>query len=297
MIATQELSVRQRSDIFTHSLAFVLGFGVVFTLLGTTAGLLGSTLLSHQLTIQRIGGVLLVIFGLTTMGLFFKVETLLRNLASPLVTPLIQLCGFFNRLMYTERRVKQVEEVNRSWGLVSSFAVGVSFSAGWVPCIGPILASILLLAGNSATAGQGAFLLAMYSVGLGVPFLLTGLAFGRMSHLLRKMNRYLGIISIISGLFLIVMGYFLWTNKLILLVGQFAFLNEIVFALEGSITSALGFSTIDANTVNSINGAPIALLAGTLSFISPCVLPLVPAYLSYLGGATLNNTVVPGTNS
>lgn len=282
-------SVR-RSTTFFHSLAFVVGFGVVFTLLGTTAGLLGRTLLQYQLLIQQIGAVLLVIFGLTTMGVFFRLETYFGRNPSPLNNALVKLCHFFNMLLYTERRLTHMEDVGRGWGYASSFAVGVSFSAGWVPCIGPILASILLLAGNSATAGQGALLLAVYSIGLGIPFLLTGLAFSRATAMLRKLNRYLGIVSFISGVFLLIMGYFLWTNTLIDLVGQFAFLNEIVFELEGSITSALGVQSVDASTINSLNAAPIALLAGALSFISPCVLPLVPAYIGYLSGTTLQQS-------
>lgn len=292
LVSKQGETRTQRLEMFAHALAFVLGFGVIFTLLGTTAGLLGGTLLRYQMVIQQIGGVLLIIFGLTMMGLFFKLsEWLGRNKPAPRSFSgiLLKLCNFFNALLYTERRVKQVEDVNRGYGYLSSFTVGVSFSAGWVPCIGPILASILLLAGNSATASQGAFLLAVYSAGLGIPFLLTALAFGRMTHLLRKLNRYLGIVSYISGGFLILMGYFLWTNQLTLLVEQFWFLNEIVFTLEGTISNALGFGSIDPTAVNALQAAPIALLAGMISFISPCVLPLVPAYISYLGGTSLNH--------
>lgn len=280
----------QRVEIFLHSFAFVFGFGVVFTLLGSAAGLLGASLLQYQIILQKIGGILLVVFGLATLGLFFQISEFIskRNWQGWLSAAVVRVCHFFNALLYTERRVKQMHEINPGWGYASSFAVGVSFSAGWVPCIGPILASILLLASNSATAKQGAALLAFYSLGLGIPFLITGLAFGRMTKLLRKMNRYLKIISIVSGLFMIMMGYILWTDQITVLITQFGYLNEIVFVVEEWVTGSLGNMGIRASNVDSTSAIPLAIFAGVISFISPCVLPLVPAYIGYLGGATLN---------
>ena len=178
----------------------MLGFTVVFTLLGSAAGLLGRSLLDYQILLQKAGGVMLLIFGMTTLGVFFKlaefVESRFGQQDRFWVTAVLRICHFFNALMYTERRIKEMHEVDSRWGYASSFAVGVSFSAGWVPCIGPILASILLLASNSATAVQGAILLGFYSLGLGIPFLITGWAFGTVSQFLRRMNKYLGVVSI-----------------------------------------------------------------------------------------------------
>lgn len=283
----------QRLIIFLHSFAFVIGFGVVFTLLGSAAGLLGSSLFQYQITIQKMGAVLLIIFGLTMMGVIGKLSALLNQqfdlTNNRFVAMLDKGLTFLQTLLYTERRVMDMHEVNQGWGYASSFAIGVSFSAGWVPCIGPILASILFLASDSATVGQGAALLAVYSLGLGIPFLLTGLAFSTMTGFLRKLNRYLSIVSMISGLFMIVIGYYLWTNQLIMLVGQFAFLNEWVFLMEEWVTRSVGFTGIDTTSVNALSAAPIALLAGVISFISPCVLPLVPAYVGYLSGTSLTN--------
>lgn len=288
----QTYSSGQRIDIFLHSFSFVFGFGVFFTLLGSAAGLLGASLLTYQIILQKAGGVLLVIFGLATLGLFFKLSEFLhrRELTgrSKLFSVMDRVCTFFNALLYTERRVKQMHEINPGWGYASSFAVGVSFSAGWVPCIGPILASILLLASNSATAKQGAALLAFYSLGLGIPFLITGLAFGRMTKLLRKMNKYLGVISILSGLFMIGMGYILWTDQITALIAQFGFLNEAVFTIEEYVTGVLDHMGVRASNVNAGSTIPLAIFAGVISFISPCVLPLVPAYIGYLGGTTLH---------
>jgi len=281
---------QDRVGLFSHSVAFVLGFTVVFVLLGSAAGLLGRSLLDYQILLQKAGGVMLFIFGLTTLGFFFKLSDFVeRRFGGRFGARWIgRICHFFNALLYTERRVKHMHEINPRWGYASSFAVGVSFSAGWVPCIGPILASILLLASNSATAVQGAILLGFYSLGLGIPFLITGWAFGTMSQLLRRMNKYLGVISILSGLFMIAMAYFLWTDQIILLVSQFNFLNEAVFAIEAWITDGLATIGIKASGAVGTSGVPLAILAGLISFISPCVLPLVPAYLGYLSGTTLS---------
>ena len=181
------ISVVDRRTTFFHAAAFVLGFSIVFVLLGASVGLVGLALYNYLPTIQKIGGVIIVIFGLHTMGI-------------------IRIPFHFQ-----ERRMEM--KSNRRLGYLSSTMMGVIFSAGWVPCVGPILTSILLLAGNSQTIGQGAVLLGVYSIGLGIPFLLAGAAFSSMSQWLRKMNRFLPIISFISGLFLIIVGVLLFTDS------------------------------------------------------------------------------------
>lgn len=282
-----------RGAIFLHSLAFVIGFGVVFTLLGSAAGLLGRSLFQYQLMIQKFGAVLLILFGLTTIGLFRWLAAFVTRQANlstnPAAAILVKFCNFLNTLLYTERRVTEMHDVNRGWGYASSFAIGVSFSAGWVPCIGPILASILLLASDSATAAQGALLLAVYSLGLGIPFLLTGAAFSTVTNFLRKINRYMSAVSIVSGIFMLIIGYYLWTNQLVMLTTQFAFLNNVVVGLEDWVSNAVGFTGISTSGSSVLSAAPLALFAGIISFVSPCVLPLVPAYIGYLSGTTLNN--------
>jgi len=287
-------SSASRGTILLHSLSFVVGFGVIFTLLGSAAGLLGKSLFQYQEIIQKVGAVLLVLFGLITLGLFRRLSTFIAARtdlsANPAASAVVSVLNFLNKLLYTERRVTEMHDVNRGWGYLSSFAIGVSFSAGWVPCIGPILASILFLASDSATAGQGAALLAVYSLGLGIPFLLTGLAFSTATTFLRKMNRYMGLVSLISGFFMILIGYYLWTNQLVMLTAQFGFLNEWVFVMEKWVSSAFGVTGLGASESSVLSAAPLALLAGVISFVSPCVLPLVPAYIGYLSGATLNNS-------
>ncbi len=298
-----------RLAVFLHALAFVFGFGVIFTLLGSAASLLGVSLtapldvgfftaifgrpVSTIEIIQSIGAILLFIFGLVTLGVFRwlakQITSRFDVAKNPAVAGLVGFLNFFNTLLYTEKRVTEMHSVNRNWGFASSFMMGVSFSAGWVPCVGPILASILFLASDGATASQGAILLAIYSLGLGIPFLMVGAAFGSASKFLRKLNRHAGIVSLISGFFLLFVAYLLWFDQLALLVSSASFLNEWVFVLEDWVSATFGISSLSTSNVNVLGSAPLALVAGIISFISPCVLPLVPAYIGYLSGASLNS--------
>ncbi|MBV7328716.1 cytochrome c biogenesis protein CcdA [Chloroflexi bacterium TSY] len=282
-----------RMTILLHSLAFVIGFSVVFTLLGSAAGLLGRSLFQYQIVLQKVGAILLVLFGLTTIGTFRWLGTILTQRidlkTNPAAATLIRFFDFLNTLLYTEKRVTDMHKVNRSWGYASSFAIGVSFSAGWVPCIGPILASILFMASDSATAVQGAILLAIYSLGLGIPFLLTGAAFVSVTAFLRKMNRHMRVVSIISGLFMLLISYYLWTDQLVTLTTQFGYLNELVFGMEEWVSSSLGLTDLSPERTSILGAAPLALIVGIISFVSPCVLPLVPAYIGYLSGTSLSN--------
>ena len=275
---------------FLHSVAFVLGFAFVFTLLGSAVGFIGQSLADVLPFVQKTGAILLVIFGLVTIG---TVQWVLARLmaeqetaSNPAVIPIIKVLTFVNAMLYTERRVSDVHSVSRSLGFLSSFLMGVSFSAGWVPCVGPILASILFIASDSATAASGALLLLVFSMGLGLPFMVTGAAFGSITPVLRRLNRYLRIISVISGFFLFLVAYFLWTDRLIALTASFGGLNALALDLEDSVTEALGLSiSLDANVVA---GIPIAFLAGLIGFFSPCVLPLIPAYIGYLSGTSIS---------
>ena len=280
-----------RWTVFLHSVAFVLGFTAVFTLLGSAAGLLGANLNHYLPAIQRFGAVLLFIFALATLGVFrwlveqINAKTDVDN--NPAAAALVSILDFPNRLMYTEKRVTEMHKVNRNWGYLSSAMLGVSFSAGWVPCVGPILASILWLASDSATAAQGAILLGIYSLGLGIPFIITGLAFSSATKFLRRLNRHANIVSIVSGIFLLYVAWLLWSGSFNTLTTQFSFLNEWVFALEDWLALSSGTGG-DIISVSLLTAAPIALAAGVISFISPCVLPLIPAYIGYLGGAAVN---------
>jgi len=239
-----------RRQTFLHALAFVLGFSIVFVTLGASVALVGYALHRYIVWVQRIGGVLIILFGLATMGL-------------------IKL-----PFLYVDRRVQM--QARPRLGYLSSVLMGVVFSAGWIPCVGPVLAAIYLMASNTRTVSQGALLLAGYSLGLGVPFLITGAALSTMTGFLRRLNRYLNIVSIITGVFLVAIG-------VLLLFDQFQLLSA--WATErlgnGLATAELGASDSGAITL------PLAFLAGLLSFLSPCVLPLIPGYLGYLSGAAV----------
>lgn len=281
-----------RLAVFLHALTFVAGFTVVFTLIGSAAGLIGQNLNSYLPMLQSIGAILLVIFGLVTLGVFRWLADWLNRQGyteqNGAAAALAKVLDFFNTLLYTEKRLTAMHQVSRRWGYLSSALLGVSFSAGWVPCIGPILGSILFLAGDTATATQGALLLAVYSVGLGLPFLITGAAFSRMTGFLRRLNRHANVVSIISGLFLFYVAYLLWSGSLVTISGQFAFITDWSIELEewlGQVSGTYG----DLISMSLLSAAPLAFFAGIISFISPCVLPMVPAYIGYLSGAALNS--------
>lgn len=277
---------------FAHSLAFVLGFSSVFVLMGSAFGLLGANLQGYKGIIAQLGAVLLLLFALVIMGVFGWAASTIRRkwdiAQNPAAAALVGVLDWFNQLVYSERRVTQLHEVNRGWGLTSSFLIGVAFSAGWLPCIGPILSSILFLAGDSSTALQGASLLAVYSVGLGIPFLLAGLFMGQLTPVLRRINRHAHIISLVSGIFLIFVAYLLWTGELQTLTTRFDFLNTFVIGVEDQVSDAVGMNGRLA-AMSMIGMYTLALFAGLLSFISPCVLPLVPGYIGMLAGVAVGN--------
>ncbi len=182
--------VRQKTLL--HSLAFISGFTVVFVLLGASATLLGTFLQEHMDFIRRAGGILVLLFGIHVTGLL----------------PISWLLG-----------EKRVTLKNKPAGFIGSFVVGLAFAAGWTPCIGPILASILMIAATQGEVGHGIVLLLLYSIGLGVPFLLSSLALHRFILFFNRFKRHIRLFEIVTGLFLIVVGVLIFTNWLSLLSG------------------------------------------------------------------------------
>jgi len=170
-----------------HALCFVAGFSIVFVALGASAGVIG-TVASADL-MRKIAGAMLLVFGLLL-------------LATPWV-PWLNYEKRFGRMM------------GGGAGYMRSVLVGVAFSLGWTPCIGLILGGILALASSSQTAWHGAYLLGVYSLGLGVPFIAAGLALGTADSVTRWLSRRSNIISLISGILLIVLGILMFTNKLV----------------------------------------------------------------------------------
>ncbi|MFZ5918726.1 MAG: cytochrome c biogenesis CcdA family protein [Chloroflexota bacterium] len=189
----------RRLETFLHALFFVLGFSTIFVALGATASLIGQVLNQHILTLQKIGGLVIILFGLHTIGLI-KIP-----------------------FLYYEARAEM--KSRPKLGYLSSFVIGLVFAAGWTPCVGVVLSAIFLLAADSQTLGQGILMLAAYSLGLGLPFLLVGGAFETISPWLRKLNRHLNVVSVISGIFLIAVGVAIYTGWLSYLNRFGTFLN------------------------------------------------------------------------
>jgi cytochrome c-type biogenesis protein len=275
---SNRVSPALRWRTFTHALAFVAGFSLVFVVLGASVAFFGFAFNRIMPAIVKIGGVVLILFGLYVTGALTWIGEQLRKKGwdrSVIGRGYLAFLNGLARLLYTEGRVQV--RADRSLGYLSSFMMGVFFSAGWIPCIGPVLAGIYLLASDTETVAQGALLLLAYSAGLGIPFLLTGLAFSTMTGWLRRVNRHLAIVAKITGLFLIFMGILLYMDRLTF--------------ITGSIVSRFGtgLASLDLGGMG-LSGAvtiPIAVLAGLLSFLSPCVLPLVPAYIGYLSGTAM----------
>ena len=184
---------RFRLPIFLHALSFVIGFSIVFTLFGAGAGLLGSILISYFTVMNQLVGILLIVFGLFLIAAH-KVPWL----------------NF-------EKRLAPSRGATISY--LRSFLTGGIFTIAWTPCVGPILGGILTLAMGSETVAQGAYLLASYSLGLGLPFLAIGAAFDSLTPLLKRLRRYSTAIYILSGILLIVVGILTVTNKLSLFSG------------------------------------------------------------------------------
>jgi len=178
-----------RLPMFFHSLSFVLGFSLIFSAMGAIAGLTGYAINPSLALLNKISGSLLVAFGLFMLAAL-KVPWL----------------NFEKRL---------APSLGGKTGYLRSFLIGAAFSLAWTACVGPILGGILAIALNSATAWRGAYLLAFYSLGLGLPFLVIGVAFDSLSPLLRRLQRYARPIQVVSGLLLIAVGGLVLANRII----------------------------------------------------------------------------------
>ncbi|MGC9356287.1 MAG: cytochrome c biogenesis CcdA family protein [Anaerolineae bacterium] len=176
---------KERLYIVTHAVSFVLGFTIVFVILGTVAGSLGALIRGPLL--RYVGGVLIIFFGLALVGLL--------------------------RVPFLYQEAKLEWRGKREWGFLSSFLIGMVFAAGWTPCVGPALTSILLLSAQDSTAAQGAFLLTAYSAGVGLPFILAALLVDQLSQVLNRIGRYLPIIQKVTGVLLIIVGIIVLTDS------------------------------------------------------------------------------------
>ena len=171
-----------------HSLSFVLGFSIIFIGLGASVGLIGTAITAHSDLLRQIAGVLIIAFGIFLIAAF--------------------------KLPWLNYEKRLTTKTGSNPGYFRSIGIGAAFALGWTPCIGPILGAILTLAMSSQTVGEGALLLAVYSLGMGIPFIILGLIWGAIMPLWKSINRHLGTISIVSGVLLIIVGILMLTGNL-----------------------------------------------------------------------------------
>ena len=188
--------------IVINSLFFVAGFSLVFILLGASATWLGAFLSSKISLISKIGGLIIIFFGIYKIGL---------------IRPL---------LFYREARFNIKD---RKFGYAGAMLIGAAFAFGWTPCIGPILGVILTYAGTLESVNQGVVLLLVYSLGLGVPFILTAFGINHFWRFFNRIKKYLGLLEVTSGVIMVILGVMIYSNKLVLIQSWLPFLNK--FAL------------------------------------------------------------------
>ena len=261
-----------RRVVFLHSAAFVLGFSVVFVALGALLGALGSAFQNELIWFQRVAGAMLVVLGLH----------LAEVITIPFLYRSFQVGGPGGPA--TSSATAEPSRARAAADYGRSLVVGVAFSVGWTPCVGPILAGILVLALDSASLFQAVILLICYAAGLGIPFLLVGATFGASTRFLRKLNRWMPLIGVVSGVLLVFVGMLIALDRVVVLnetLGSFGV--DIVAGADGSSTEMF-----DLN----IGSAALAFAGGFVSFISPCVLPLVPIYLGHLAGIGSEQTTI-----
>jgi cytochrome c-type biogenesis protein len=185
-----DLTSAARRRVFLHSVAFVVGFSMVFVALGASFSAASAFLLDYRDWIRRVGGVLIVVFGLYIAG--------------------VLRVGIFNRTQQVQLREKPA-------GYIGSFIVGLTFAIGWTPCVGPILGAILTLAGTAETVRRGIGLLVAYSAGLGLPFLLSALALGLFLKFFKRYRPFIPVVERFAGVILVVVGVLVFTNYYLVL--------------------------------------------------------------------------------
>jgi len=196
-----EATERNRFVTFTHGLAFVLGFSLVFITLGVATSAFGRLLFDLRFVLAKVGGIVVIIFGLHMIGVF--------------------------RIPFLEYDTRVQQAPDRKWGYLSSALMGVFFSAGWAPCVGPVLGAILTLALNGGSISTGVSLLSAYSAGLAIPFLIAALGVGWVTLTLRKYGKVMHYVEIVMGCILVILGIMLFSGifERIAQAGQFFWID------------------------------------------------------------------------
>jgi cytochrome c-type biogenesis protein len=294
-----------RGSLLTSALAFVTGFSIVFITFGASASAVGSFLVRNRTLLAPIAGALILLFGLHLVGWLVKIPVraglgigavlVLAGVALGLrhgvagrayavdlyAIAIIFLLG--PSLTRWLNRDVHFRKLGGQPGPFSGFLMGFAFAFGWTPCIGPILAAVLAVAATRETIWQGVFLLACYSAGLAIPFLVTALGIGRFLKFYQQFRRHLHTVEVFSGVLLLVIGGLVFANRLTWLSNKLSFLNTTVAAIEGKLTtghtksSAQGIASAKANQPNEPdvtfedlqgNKVPIASLKGKLVLVN-----------------------------
>jgi cytochrome c-type biogenesis protein len=200
--------VEHRWETVAHGLAFVLGFSAVFVALGAAASAVGALLFDARGLLTSVGGAVVTLFGLHTLGLI--------------------------HIPFLEYDTRRNRPPDRRLGYLSSALMGVFFSAGWAPCVGPVLGAVLTLALTADALGRGVILLAAYSLGLGIPFLFAAAGVGRVSALLRRYRHIMRYASLATGSFLILIGVLVFTDSLQALASV-TFVSDVQMSLDEGV--------------------------------------------------------------
>ena len=248
-----------RGGLFASALSFVVGFSVVFISFGASASAVGSFLRHNRSVLAPIAGALILLFGLHLLGLLIKLKFKIGIAIGAVLVALgivsllysnplflrmgyvhffsLSTIGFFGpTLARWLNRDVHLQSTHSQPGIGSGFLLGFAFAFGWTPCIGPILTSILLLASQSQTITIAVLLLATYSAGLAIPFLLTAVGIGQFLKFYQRFRKYLHAVEIFSGALLLFVGALIFVNRLTWLTGKLGALNDLVLWLEHLLT-------------------------------------------------------------
>lgn len=242
-----------RREVLLHSLLFIAGFTIVFVSAGATASALGQLFAEYRQVLTRVFGAIVILLGLNMLGVFRL------------------------RFLAMDKRL----QVRRSGvSFFGSLLAGIAFAAGWTPCIGPILAGVLALASAQQSVGSGIWLLFIYSMGLALPFFLMALGLQYALPALARVKRFLPLVDAVAGVIVLGVGLVLFTNSFLRFTAWLYQTFPAVASLGSGPELSGGAITAGA-----------AFIAGFVSFISPCVLPLLPAFLSLLTGQSVESLI------
>ncbi|HWZ98370.1 MAG TPA: cytochrome c biogenesis CcdA family protein [Candidatus Dormibacteraeota bacterium] len=251
-----------RGGLFASALSFVLGFSAVFISFGASASAVGSFLRENRSTLAPIAGALILLFGLHLLGVLIKISFKIGIAVGLVFVALgvaslihgddlflrmgavhffsLSVIGFFGPTLarWLNRDVHLRNNTSKQPGIWSGFLLGFAFAFGWTPCIGPILATVLALAAASETIFRGVLLLAAYSAGLAIPFLLTAVGIGQFLKFYQRFRKHLHAVELFSGALLLFVGALIFVNRLTWLAGKLNALNTLVLWLEHVLTGA-----------------------------------------------------------